>query len=69
MGVGPLAINSFSGLVVTALPARHSYRADALALLNGVQHVEVVVVRQVDPSASSQDRLAADALLLSITAV
>jgi hypothetical protein len=69
MGVGPLSIDAFTGLVVTVLPAHHSYRGDGLALLDIRQHVEVTVVRLVDPRASSQDRLEADALLLSLVAV
>jgi len=40
-----------------------------MALLESGRHVEVTVVRLVDPGASSRDRLEADALLLSLVAV
>ncbi|MGH2411953.1 MAG: S1C family serine protease, partial [Chloroflexota bacterium] len=69
MGVGPLSINAFSGIVVTVLPAHHSYRGDGMALLDSGKQVEVTVVRLVDPGATSRDRQEADALLLSLLAV
>jgi len=68
-GVSPLSFGAFSGLLVTALPARHPYRVDGLAMSVAGQTIEVTVVRQVDPAATRQDRLEADSLLLSLTAV
>ena len=69
VGVGPLSIDGFVGLVVTVLPARHRYRGDGMALVDSGQNVEVMVVRLVDPGATSRDRQEADALLLSLVAV
>lgn len=68
MGVSPLALQSLIGVVVSALPAHHSYRVDGLALLDSGKRVEVIVTRLVDPKATLLDEQEADALLLSLSA-
>ncbi len=68
MGVSPAVLPSLSGVVVSVLPAHHSYRAEGFALLAAGKQVEVTIARLADPTATLMDRQEADSLLLSLAA-
>jgi S1-C subfamily serine protease len=63
MGTGPITVNTLSGVVVSVLSSGHRYRSDAMALVDTTHHIELTMLRLVDPAASLRDKQEADALL------